>query len=393
MKRLSTFVVAAVTLAMQITVIANGTVIARSASECGAKRSLPEGGEAISYVLNPKPIAAAGDAEGKLKEDLGTDTTKPGGAITLTGEELTPAQHAEVNAVIAQYFDSWTREGKTAQPLSAAELSALGAEGLLPEGAEVFVIPGLSQFDDILVAHPGRGGEAFNHTKKRIYISTARVETVRALSPNARAQFWQHESGHLTMEHGASEEAVQARYPTDLVLSEVAVQIVTATASLTRRENGNISAALADIEEAGLKDDGYAIVFSADAIFNAGLGAVLPSVIAGLGEGPVIPIVCVYRDETEKGILEKSLGHLVDDGRVYLISDKTLPAQIKYWKSANESQRIKYVGIEGKPVPAGVDNPIIIAQRIIEALGRAVGNATADIDKAVRDFAALCGKA
>jgi len=365
----------------------------------------PQAAPAVAAPTSPSGEAIE-PGVGKALEDRAGES-QPGGAITVTGEELTPQQHADVNEVIAEYFDSFTKQSKTAQPLNAAELNDLGAgewAGKEIDGVkvEVFVISGLSQFDDILVAHPGRGGKVLEHTRKRVYLSPTRVETVKLLSAPAQREFWAHEAGHLTMAYGASEKAVQAQYPIDLVREEVAIRLVNSTLALDARDavkliDGGRAALRSEIPE--LKGEISSVIFSAEAIFDAGLGAVLPAVVSqlnGMGTDtiPTTPpmVACVYRNDREKAILEKILhpgAGTSGNIRTYDSADTAVDALKNTFRLSN----IKYVGTEASHIPAGVERPVILVQRIIEALGRVVGNATVDIDKAVRDFAALCGKA
>jgi len=159
-----------------------------------------------------------------INVSVGTVGTPTGGAITVTGQPLLPHQEAAINTAVRGDF----AQGR-ARPLSDAELAELDPPGVTRQGGViVYETPSLSQFDHFLVAHPGRGGEAFNHQLRQIYLSPARRAFIQRLSPEARREFWQHEVGHIVMADEtagqATEADVQARYPSNLVLAEVQAQ-------------------------------------------------------------------------------------------------------------------------------------------------------------------------
>lgn len=101
------------------------------------------------------------------------------GAITVSGAPLTSAQAIDVNEKIKADFES----GK-----------ARLAERLV--GEDIYEIPSLEEAA-YLLAHPGRGGEAFDHLKRRIYMSPSRLNWYNELDLAARWQFLQHERMHL----------------------------------------------------------------------------------------------------------------------------------------------------------------------------------------------------
>jgi len=131
------------------------------------------------------------------------ETEKEGDAITLTGQALTPEQHKRVNEIIKDAFNSG----------SATRVKTV-------DGVDVYLIPGLAECDDFLIAHAGRGGEAMSHSKQQVYISPKRYNWIDKLPVDAQEQFWSHETAH-PKNPGLSEKEIQGRYPIDKVLAEV----------------------------------------------------------------------------------------------------------------------------------------------------------------------------
>jgi len=79
--------------------------------------------------------------------------------VTANGRELTPRQHSSINDAISSDF-----EQNRARRLSPEELASLGLNfSIFRNNIEVFEIPSLASFDDILVGHPGRGGDGRSH--------------------------------------------------------------------------------------------------------------------------------------------------------------------------------------------------------------------------------------
>ncbi len=141
--------------------------------------------------------------------------TGRGGAITVEGRELTAEQHIAVNQAVLQDFASGE-----ARELTEEDLRDLDPDGIAERNrVTIYEMPRLREFDDVLVAHPGRGGETYSHSLKQVYLSPKRVKFIRSLSREAKKQFWEHEIlGHLVkFVRGASEEGIQARYPINLV--------------------------------------------------------------------------------------------------------------------------------------------------------------------------------
>lgn len=124
------------------------------------------------------------------------------GAVTVTGVALTPEQKIEVNEKIRVDFES----GK-------AELF------VIEYGLHIYAMPSLEGLT-YLVAHPGRGGEAFDHLKRRIYMSPSRLNWYNGVGPAVRAQFLRHEIMHLDNPDW-TEAQVTEEAPLGLVLAAV----------------------------------------------------------------------------------------------------------------------------------------------------------------------------
>ena len=137
------------------------------------------------------------------KNSLGLDKSSPGGAVTVDGRPLTNEQKAEVDEAVASDFES----------TSVERTDTVG-------DVEIYMCPSLEPLT-YLVAHPGRGGEACNHLRRRIYMSLSRIEWLRTLSAAARRQFITHEIAHLD-NPDLNEEEVQKIAPIDKVLAEIA---------------------------------------------------------------------------------------------------------------------------------------------------------------------------
>lgn len=155
--------------------------------------------------------------DGNFAVEVVPPRERPGDAITMTGEALTPEQHARVNGIIANAFTTWNDDDKPVLVLTIGQ----GADAV-----QVYVIPGLVTEDSYLVSHAGLGGELLDHQLRRVYVSPTRLDWVKnTLSPAAQAQFWAHEAGHSAMRlsnPNVTEAEVQAAYPIDLVLKEAA---------------------------------------------------------------------------------------------------------------------------------------------------------------------------
>ncbi len=154
----------------------------------------------------------------------GTQPINTAGAVTITGEELSAVQHEAVNTTIREAFISEVQRAITSE-----ELKDLDPDGFIQaNNVSVYEISSLSQFDGFLVAHPGRGGEAFNHQLRQIYLSPVQVQFIRSLSREAKREFWEHEIGHIVMANEtngeATEDEVQERYPVNLVLKNALVE-------------------------------------------------------------------------------------------------------------------------------------------------------------------------
>ncbi|MBU0606043.1 MAG: hypothetical protein KKH77_07125, partial [Candidatus Omnitrophica bacterium] len=124
------------------------------------------------------------------------------GAITVTGVALTPAQKTEVNGKIRADFESGN-----------AKFISKKA------GAVIYEIPSLEGLT-YLVAHPGRGGDLFDHLNRRIYMSPSRLNWYNNLDSAARQQFLQHEIMHLD-NPGMTEAEVTEKAPIGLVLAAI----------------------------------------------------------------------------------------------------------------------------------------------------------------------------
>ncbi len=86
------------------------------------------------------------------------------------------------------------------------------------KSTNVMIRESLSEFDDILLAHAGAGGDIFEETG--VFFSPGNFDRLMSLSAEAQLQFWQHEMAHLKMPI-ASEADIRNFYPLDRVQSEL----------------------------------------------------------------------------------------------------------------------------------------------------------------------------
>jgi glycosyltransferase involved in cell wall biosynthesis len=151
-------------------------------------------------------ISWAEQAIGRLSDE--------GPAITITGGPLSRTNKKLVETAIRKSFIN-----KTAKLLTGDELKTIDRLQISQkQNVEVYLIPELREFDDILVAHPGRGGRDFQHKKRRVYISPRQLRILSRADDETLNQFWSHEIlGHLNMKYRTPEKQIELRYKTDLV--------------------------------------------------------------------------------------------------------------------------------------------------------------------------------
>ncbi len=147
--------------------------------------------------------AVVGITQGSRDEDPSVGGAQ--GAITISGAPLTPEQAIEVNEKIRADFEN-------------VRTKLIRNEG----GMYIYEIPSLEGLA-YLVVHPGRGGEAVDHSRKRIYMSPSRLNWYNDndLDFAAWRQFLQHERMHLDHPDW-NEVRVTEAAPINLVLAAVA---------------------------------------------------------------------------------------------------------------------------------------------------------------------------
>ncbi len=131
-----------------------------------------------------KNIVVTGLGEAGFSEDTvaairGNGGQSEQGAVTVNGAELTPEQKIEVNQKIKSDFQSGLDR-------------LVSTEG----GVKIYEIPSLESCP-YLIAHPGRGGDAFNAPQRHIYMSPSRLSWYQRLKSAVQKQFLDHEIMHI----------------------------------------------------------------------------------------------------------------------------------------------------------------------------------------------------
>ena len=158
-----------------------------------------EKGVALSEAEAVKAPGLGKSGVGELAalKSAGVGAESAQGNITVMNLPLNKAQKAEINSAIRSDFEN---------DRAKLIISIFG-----PVELYVYVIPSLEKYD-YLIAHPGRGGEALQHSKMRIYFSPSRAVWYNNLPENLKKEFLKHEIDHLVNPFD-DEASVQARAP------------------------------------------------------------------------------------------------------------------------------------------------------------------------------------